>query len=252
MQTQMMRLKTLRLLGSQAALLSWLTTSFAVGRPYCALTWPTSSSLQALRPLRLTGLLSPVSWPTWPRFTTSFIPAGGSQAGGITWRKLVRPRMGVKCTGPCTHSSLAGNGLSWPGTWFVPSCSPSGMKETARTSTLTSMWIFTLSSITTMQTSKRSFGSGQTVYTYRCNRCQKISQRNADFIKIILSFPQDRSSISLNELIHCYFEMEQLDDNFKQTVTIQTHQKWPQVFTPTQTYWSLCLSIMSTSTTNQG
>ncbi len=56
------------------------------------------------------------------------------------------------------------------------------------------------------------FGSGQTVYTYRCNRCQQISQTNAEFTEIILSFPQDRSQISLNELIHCDFGMEQLDD----------------------------------------
>jgi ubiquitin C-terminal hydrolase len=56
------------------------------------------------------------------------------------------------------------------------------------------------------------FGSGQTVYTYRCNHCQQISQTNADFTEIILSFPQDKSSISLNELIHRDFGMEQLDD----------------------------------------
>jgi hypothetical protein len=35
---------------------------------------------------------------------------------------------------------------------------------------------------------------------------------NADFTEIILSFPQDCSSISLNELIHRDFGMEQLDD----------------------------------------
>jgi ubiquitin C-terminal hydrolase len=56
------------------------------------------------------------------------------------------------------------------------------------------------------------FGSEQAVYTYRCNRCQQISQANADFTEIILSFPQDRSQISLNELIHRDFGMEQLDD----------------------------------------
>ncbi len=56
------------------------------------------------------------------------------------------------------------------------------------------------------------FGSGQTVYTYRCNHCQQISQTNVDFTEIILSFPRDRSSMSLNELIHRDFEMEQLDD----------------------------------------
>jgi hypothetical protein len=33
-----------------------------------------------------------------------------------------------------------------------------------------------------------------------------------DFTEIILSFPQDRSQISLNELIQCDFGMEQLDD----------------------------------------
>ncbi len=56
------------------------------------------------------------------------------------------------------------------------------------------------------------FGSGQTAYTYRCNRCQQISRTNVDFTEIILSFPQDRSPISLNELIHCDFRMQQLDD----------------------------------------
>jgi hypothetical protein len=38
------------LLASQGAPMSQLTTSFAVGPPYCALTCPTPSSLQALRP----------------------------------------------------------------------------------------------------------------------------------------------------------------------------------------------------------
>jgi ubiquitin C-terminal hydrolase len=42
--------------------------------------------------------------------------------------------------------------------------------------------------------------------------CQQISQKNADFTEIILSFPQDKSQISLNELIHRDFRMEQLDD----------------------------------------
>ncbi len=56
------------------------------------------------------------------------------------------------------------------------------------------------------------FGSGQTVYTYRCNRCQKISRTNADFTEIILNFSQDRSPISSNYLIHCDFGREQLDD----------------------------------------
>jgi ubiquitin C-terminal hydrolase len=31
-------------------------------------------------------------------------------------------------------------------------------------------------------------------------------------MEIILSFPQDKKNISLNELIHCDFGMEQLDD----------------------------------------
>jgi ubiquitin C-terminal hydrolase len=35
---------------------------------------------------------------------------------------------------------------------------------------------------------------------------------NTDFTEIILSFPQNKSSISLNELIHRDFGMEQLDD----------------------------------------
>jgi ubiquitin C-terminal hydrolase len=56
------------------------------------------------------------------------------------------------------------------------------------------------------------FGSGQTVYTYICNRCQQISQTNGNLMEIILSFPQDTSSISLNELISRDFGMEQLDD----------------------------------------
>ncbi len=56
------------------------------------------------------------------------------------------------------------------------------------------------------------FGSGQTVYAYRCNHCQQISQTNVDFTEIILSFPQDKKKMSLNELIHCDFGMEQLDD----------------------------------------
>ncbi len=77
------------------------------------------------------------------------------------------------------------------------------------------------------------FGSGQIVYTYRCSCCQQISQTNADFMEIILSFPQDRSQISLNELIQCDFGMEQLDDklcaNFNNsdtsevTTSIHTH-----------------------------
>ena len=77
------------------------------------------------------------------------------------------------------------------------------------------------------------FGSGQTVYTCRCNHCQRISQTNADFTEIILSFPQDRSQISLNELIHRDFGMEQLDDKLcancnnsdisEATTSIHTH-----------------------------
>jgi ubiquitin C-terminal hydrolase len=56
------------------------------------------------------------------------------------------------------------------------------------------------------------FGSEQTVYNYRCIHCQQTSQMNTDFTEVILSFSQDRSSIPLNELIHCDFGMEQLDD----------------------------------------
>jgi hypothetical protein len=77
------------------------------------------------------------------------------------------------------------------------------------------------------------FGSGQTVYTYRCNRCQQISQMNADFAEIILSFPQDRSQISLNKLIHPDFGVEKLDnklcpncnnsDTSEVTTSIHTH-----------------------------
>jgi ubiquitin C-terminal hydrolase len=52
----------------------------------------------------------------------------------------------------------------------------------------------------------------RTVYTYRCNHCQQIPQTNTDFMEIILSFPQDKKSISLNELIHRDFGMERLDD----------------------------------------
>ncbi len=54
------------------------------------------------------------------------------------------------------------------------------------------------------------FGSGTTTYTYRCNRCQHISQTNADFIEIILPFPQDRLSISLNDLLNRKFRTERM------------------------------------------
>ncbi len=56
------------------------------------------------------------------------------------------------------------------------------------------------------------FGSGTTTYTYRCNRCQHISQTNADFMEILLPFPQDRASISLNDLLNCDFGMEHMDN----------------------------------------
>jgi hypothetical protein len=52
------------------------------------------------------------------------------------------------------------------------------------------------------------FGSGTTMYTYRCNCCQHISQTNADFMENILPFPQDRLSISLNDLLNRDFRME--------------------------------------------
>jgi hypothetical protein len=42
--------------------------------------------------------------------------------------------------------------------------------------------------------------------------CQQISRMVADFTEIILSFPQDKKKISLIELIHRDFGMEQLDD----------------------------------------
>jgi ubiquitin C-terminal hydrolase len=52
-------------------------------------------------------------------------------------------------------------------------------------------------------------------------------------MEIILSFPQDKKSISLNELIHCDFGMEQLDDRhckncnnadtLEMTTSIHTH-----------------------------
>jgi hypothetical protein len=54
-------------------------------------------------------------------------------------KKFSKTKNGDKCTQPCTLSSLADNELSRPGTPFVPNCSPSGMRETARTSILTSM-----------------------------------------------------------------------------------------------------------------
>jgi hypothetical protein len=56
------------------------------------------------------------------------------------------------------------------------------------------------------------FGSGTTTYTYRCNRCQHASERNADFKEIILPFPQDRLSISLNDLLNCDFGTELMDN----------------------------------------
>ncbi len=54
------------------------------------------------------------------------------------------------------------------------------------------------------------FGSGTTTATYRCNCCQ-YSQTNADFMEIILPFPQERLSISLNDLLNCDFGTEHMD-----------------------------------------
>jgi ubiquitin C-terminal hydrolase len=56
------------------------------------------------------------------------------------------------------------------------------------------------------------FGSGTTTYTYTCNCCQHISQTNANFMEIILSFPQDRLSISLNDLLNRDFGTEPMDN----------------------------------------
>ncbi len=56
------------------------------------------------------------------------------------------------------------------------------------------------------------FGSGTTTYTYRCNCCQHISQTNMDFMEIILNFPQERSSISLNDLLNGDFGTEHMDN----------------------------------------
>jgi hypothetical protein len=56
------------------------------------------------------------------------------------------------------------------------------------------------------------FGSGTTTYTYRYNYCQHISERNADFMEIILPLPQDMSSISLNDLVNCDFGMEHMNN----------------------------------------
>jgi hypothetical protein len=72
------------LLANQGALISQLMTSFAIGPPHCVLTQPTPSLPQALRSKIVTGLLSPVSWLTWLRFTMSSMLAGGNQAGGVT------------------------------------------------------------------------------------------------------------------------------------------------------------------------
>jgi hypothetical protein len=56
------------------------------------------------------------------------------------------------------------------------------------------------------------FGSGTTTYTYRCNCCQHISERKADFMEFILPFPQDRSSIYLNDLLNHDFGTEHMDN----------------------------------------
>ncbi len=56
------------------------------------------------------------------------------------------------------------------------------------------------------------FGSGTTAYTYRCNCRQHISERSADFMEIILPFLEDRSSISLNDLLNPDFGTEHLDN----------------------------------------
>jgi ubiquitin C-terminal hydrolase len=77
------------------------------------------------------------------------------------------------------------------------------------------------------------FGSGATTYTYRCNCCQHISQMNTDFMEIILPFPQDRLSISLNDLLNRGFDMEHMDNRLckncnnsntsEATTSIHTH-----------------------------
>jgi hypothetical protein len=41
--------------------------------------------------------------------------AGGNQVGGAMQRSPAQPRMGDKCTGPYTLSSLVGNVLCQPG-----------------------------------------------------------------------------------------------------------------------------------------
>ncbi len=58
------------------------------------------------------------------------------------------------------------------------------------------------------------FGSETTCYTYRCNRCQHISQTNVDFMELVLPFPQDRLSISLNDLLNHEFGTEHIDNRF--------------------------------------
>jgi ubiquitin C-terminal hydrolase len=56
------------------------------------------------------------------------------------------------------------------------------------------------------------FGSGTTTYACRCNCCQHISQVNAKIMEIILPFPQDRSSISLNDLLNRDFGAKHMDN----------------------------------------
>jgi hypothetical protein len=76
------------------------------------------------------------------------------------------------------------------------------------------------------------FGSGTTTYNYRCNRCQHIFERNVDFMEIILPFPQDRLSISLNDLLNPDFGTEHIDNRLckncnnnsnRSEVTTSTH-----------------------------
>jgi ubiquitin C-terminal hydrolase len=77
------------------------------------------------------------------------------------------------------------------------------------------------------------FGSGTTTYAYRCNHCQNIFEKNVDFMEIILPFPHDRLSISLNDLLNCDFGSENMDDRLcrnsnnsntsEVTICIHTH-----------------------------
>ncbi len=80
------------------------------------------------------------------------------------------------------------------------------------------------------------FGSGKTTYTYRCNLCQHISQTNAYFMEIILPFPQDRFSISLNDLLNRDFGMEHMDNRLCKNCNNSNTSEVTTVFTPTRTY----------------